>query len=51
METSGNDVKDASSFSSAQNPNVMPWPTWPMATENVEDKDLLTNYGNDDSFA
>ena len=41
METSGNDVKDASSFSSAQNPNVMPWPPWPMATENVEDKDLL----------
>ena len=38
METSGSDVKDASSFSPAQNLNVMPWP---MATENVEDKDLL----------
>ena len=40
-ETSGNDEKDASSLSSAQNPNVMPWPPWPMATENVEDEDLL----------
>ena len=41
VETSVNDEKGVSSFSSAKSPNVMPWPPWPMATENVEDEDLV----------
>ena len=49
VETSGNDEKDASSFSPAQNPNAVA--AVADGYRKCGEQGSSTNYGNDDSFA